>query len=278
MPIRLSQFIPNFMRPTLRKTYYRMADKLANLRGRDPLTPPQAISFALGGGDFEQVGQTFKHYFIEFGQLAPQHQVLDIGSGVGRMALPLADYLTPPHGGYTGIDILPDGVAWCQQQITRRYPHLQFQYIDVYNRIYNPKGRIQAHEFRFPFEDATFDFVFLTSVFTHMLPADLENYLGEIARVLKPGGRCLITYFILNDESRALIASGESSLNFQFELQGCLTTDLKNPEVAIAFEENTLREWYGKVGLQIEAPIYYGAWCARANPTSYQDMVVAVKA
>ena len=38
-----------------------------------------------------------------------------------------------------------------------------------------------------------------------MLSADMENYLKQIARVLKPGGRCLITYFLLNPESAKLM-------------------------------------------------------------------------
>ncbi len=58
-------------------------------------------------------------------------------------------------------------------------------------------------------------FVLLTSVFTHMLPQDMDNYLSEVARVLKPDGRCLITYFLLNPESLALIDAEESSFNFQ---------------------------------------------------------------
>ena len=41
------------------------------------------------------------------------------------------------------------------------------------------------------------DVAFLTSVFTHMLPEDVEHYLDELARVLKPGGRTLITWFLL---------------------------------------------------------------------------------
>jgi ubiquinone/menaquinone biosynthesis C-methylase UbiE len=31
-----------------------------------------------------------------------------------------------------------------------------------------------------------------------MLPDEIENYLNEIERVLKPGGRCLCTFFILD--------------------------------------------------------------------------------
>jgi methylase of polypeptide subunit release factors len=40
--------------------------------------------------------------------LRPEHRVLDIGSGIGNVALGLADYL---RGSYDGLEIHPDAVA-----------------------------------------------------------------------------------------------------------------------------------------------------------------------
>ena len=62
----------------------------------------------------------------------------------------------------------------------------------------NTRQRLTA----FPCADNSFDLVFLTSVFTHMFAGDVENYLSEISRVLKPGGKCLITWFLLDEVSR----------------------------------------------------------------------------
>lgn len=50
-------------------------------------------------------------------------------------------------------------------------------------------------------ERSSFDFVFLTSVFTHLLPEDMNNYFSEVVRVLTHARRCLITYFLLTFES-----------------------------------------------------------------------------
>lgn len=102
--------------------------------------------------------------------------------------------------------------------------HFHFQHSNVYNKYYNPHGKVRAQDFQFPFDDESLDFVFLTSVFTHMLPSDLENYLSEISRVLKTGGKCLITFFILNEESESLVRSGRSTLDFRYKIEGCLTT------------------------------------------------------
>jgi ubiquinone/menaquinone biosynthesis C-methylase UbiE len=116
----------------------------------------------------------------------------------------------------------------------------------------------------------------LGSVFTHMLPDDLEHYLAEIYRVLTGGGRCLITYFLLNDESLKHIDSGESTLDMRYAFEKYRTISRETPEAAIAYEEGWIRERYRGLGLKIMR-LDYGSWCGRQNYLSYQDLVFAVK-
>ena len=47
--------------------------------------------------------------------------------------------------------------------------------------------------------------VYLISVFTHMLPEECENYAQEIMRVLRPGGRCAVTTFLVDRGNDASI-------------------------------------------------------------------------
>ncbi len=110
-----------------------------------------------------------------------------------------------------------------------------------------------------------------------MLPADLENYLSEISRVVKHNGKCLFTFFLLNSESINLIKSNRSSLNFKYTIEGCLTVDEKIPEVAIAYDEEFVIRLLEKYGFTIVQPIRYGSWCKRENFLSYQDMIIATK-
>jgi hypothetical protein len=116
----------------------------------------------------------------------------------------------------------------------------------------------------------------LGSVFTHMLPGDLENYLSETHRVLMKGGRCLITYFLLNEESMRLIEAGKSALKFKPCFGTYRVVSRHDPERAIAFDEDWTRGLYEKVGLGI-VRAEYGSWCGRENYLSFQDMMLAVK-
>jgi SAM-dependent methyltransferase len=244
---------------------------------RSPLVPPRRID--LSGdqrpGDFEAIGQEFLGHFIELGGLCPQHAVLDVGSGCGRIAVPLTSYLTT--GSYHGIEIMRESVQWCRRQISRRFPQFQFHHADIANPSYNPDGRLAADRYQFPFPDKAFDFVILTSVFTHMQPLAVERYVGEIERVLKAGGRSFTTWFLLNDRSRRSCLAGSSALNFCFDFPGFRSTDRDIPERAIAYEEAYVSNLYDRAGLTRLQPTHYGRWSCWAQPVSDQDIIVATK-
>jgi len=55
----------------------------------------------------------------------------------------------------------------------------------------------------------------------------VEHYLSEIARVLAPRGRCLISYFLLNEDSRR-------NPTFTIVRDGYATVSADVPETAIA--------------------------------------------
>jgi len=241
---------------------------------RDPLLPPGSLH-SVGSPDFLAVGEEFFRYFVDRCGLEPHHRVLDVGCGTGRMARPLTRYLK--KGSYEGMDIVAPSIKWCQETYTPRYPNFHFHFADIYNKAYNPSGKYKSSEYRIPFESLSFDFVFLTSVFTHMLPHDVENYLSEVARVLKSNGRCLITYFLLNQDSWKLIDEGVSYHNFGYELAGCRIDDEDTPEAAVGYDERAIRNLYGKYRLNISEPILYGKWCKRQDGLSWQDMIIAIK-
>ena len=166
---------------------------------------------------------------------------------------------------------------WCQNNITPKYPNFRFQVADLYNKLYHPKGKYTDTEYKFPYQNDSFDFVYLTSVFTHMLPGDLENYMTEISRVLRSGGKCFIRFFILNHESEQLLSEGKGVFNFKNDHGIYRVQNSKVPEDAIAYKEDYLRDLIKKNRLQIIEPIYYGSWSERNNPFSFQDIVIAEK-
>ena len=271
----LRRAIPQPVKAVLKPLYLRMLDLSDFSARRRDMIPPRSLDF-VGGTHYREVGLEFRDLFIRYGGLKPTDRVLDVGSGIGRMAAPLTSYLAE-GGEYQGFDIVKKGVAWSQKHITTRYPNFHFVHSDVKNKFYNPDGVYEASSYRFPYEDGSFDFVFLTSVFTHMFAADMENYMREISRVLKKGGTSFITMFLLNEESQKLIQQGRSTQNFVHKLKGCVTADPDNPEASLAFDEGYVRAAFDKSNLSIREPIHRGAWCGRKEFLSYQDIVIATK-
>jgi ubiquinone/menaquinone biosynthesis C-methylase UbiE len=223
-----------------------------------------------------KLAQEFVRYFVELCDLRAGEAVLDVGSGEGGVAVQLTKYLDR-SGRYEGLDIRGHEIERCSRAITPRYPHFRFRVADVHNTLYNPKGRFKASEYRFPYDDASFDFVCLISVFTHMGTDEIDNYLREIARVMRPGGRCLITHFLINPEAARLIASGRSRKRFAHDFGTFRAEDGDVPERAIAVEETVVRSLYARHGLTIREPIRYGGWSGRRPFLSRQDVVIATR-
>jgi len=274
MKERIRRKMPHPLRKILKQVYYFPFDTFDLVLGRrDELTPPRRM-ISIGGGDFTATGKEFLRYFKGFGNLKPSESVLDVGCGIGRMAIPLTRFLIR-HGSYEGFDIVKRDIDWCIKNISSKYTNFHFQWANISNRQYNPNGKYEAAKYKFPYSSEAFDFVFLTSVFTHMLPEEMENYLSEITRVLRKDGRSLITFFLLNDESRKLIRDGKTTLDFRYSFKGYSTIDKGIQESAVAYDEQYIRALYKNNGMILIEPIHYGSWCGRQDFLSYQDIIVA---
>jgi SAM-dependent methyltransferase len=204
--------------------------------------------------------------------LLRDHRVLDIGSGIGNLAIGLRDYLRR----YDGIEIHREAVAWCQRAITRRHPTFRFHHADLISRAYNPRGSVSASDYRFPFADSSFDFIFLASVFTHMLPDAVEHYLHEISRLLAPGGVCVASFFLLNDETCVGVETGRSFMSFPLRHPSglCRLHDANVPEAAVAIEEQFVRRVLARVHLDIR-DLRRGRWWSGERHD--QDIVTVVR-
>lgn len=272
--------VAKFLRDRVQSSIWLALDAGETLLGRrDPLNPPRRLmnvgSDKFTRSDFNEIGRRLFHYLVEIGGLKPSDNVLDVGCGVGRMAIPLTRYLSS-EGTYDGFDIVKKSIEYCEKTYTVRFGNFHFHHADIYNGVYNPEGKYLSHQYKFPFADNTFSFLFLTSVFTHMLSIELENYLEEICRVLVPGGRCFITYFLLNEDSERLIRSNKSDIRFMFPIEHGKVAVEQSPEDAVAFDETYIKKIYKKSRLLIAEPIRYGSWSGRADGVGYQDIIVAV--
>jgi SAM-dependent methyltransferase len=269
MHAALRRLLPVRVRRALRSARLSTWSLADRLRGGSVTPGYQGL---IGEGDFDQVGAEYLGHFRELGGLEPSDDVLDIGCGVGRMASPLTMYLS--DGTYHGFDVMEPAIRSCRRRLSS-FPNFHFEHVDVFNGKYNPKGRIAPGEFRFPYGDATFDFAFAISVFTHMLQPDVERYLQEAARVLRPGGSVLATWFLMTPGTATLVEEGKSDVRFDVPRDGVWQADAREAEAAVAYRPEDVSDLYRRANLEIVKPIRYGRWSGAADGLSYQDVVVA---
>ena len=280
----ISRFIPKRLRPIVARIIDTLGDTVDLLLGRrDALTPPRGLRRMVIGVDdvrlYRALGELYLLCFKALCALKPNEDVLDVGCGCGKQAAPLVKYLGKSST-YEGFDIVGSMIEWCRKNISSKYPNFHFQLADVFNKQYNPRGKYEASKYKFPYSNESFDFAYALSVFTHMLPEDMEHYLSEIARVLKSGGRCLITYFLLNEESLELINAGTTAWDFKYDFGKYRATDYDTPEAAICYDEAFVLGLYEQYGLRIKRPIRYGSWSWRDGSLDFepsQDTIVAWK-
>lgn len=72
---------------------------------------------------FADMGSRVMGSLVRFTSLSARSRVLDIGCGLGRVAIPLTSHLEPSDEStrYEGIDVAADSIAWCDQHISPRF-------------------------------------------------------------------------------------------------------------------------------------------------------------
>jgi SAM-dependent methyltransferase len=227
-------------------------------------------------GDIGGGGSEFVSYLKLLAGLEAGHSVWDVGCGCGFLELALEEAAWT--GRLVGTDIHRPSIEWAQRTIAKRRPDFRFVHSDIRHAAYWPAGALSAQQWLSGFDGRDFDVVVAKSLFTHMLPDELDLYLDAISTRLTARGAALITCFLLNPTQDALGASNQ--IRFTRPAAGSVygVRYLAAPTAAVAYDEPYLTERLRQHGLTIRDGVHFGYWSGRKDGLSFQDILVLRKA
>jgi hypothetical protein len=83
-----------------------------------------------------------------------------------------------------------------------------------------------------------------------------------------------LTFFLITPESKGEVEAGRAAFDFRHPAGGGLTTDPRQPEEAIAFPEEDVRQMLAEASLAVREPIRHGGWANTHQAPSFQDLVI----
>jgi len=178
----------------------------------------EAMSLAVSGNYFE-VGNIEKDILISYG-LKPYMSIVDYGCGSGRLAqaLPIEYNLN-----YIGIDIIDDLLNYARTKSPLNYKFIRHRELSI------------------PLESESIDMICAFSLFTHLLHEESYIYIEDMKRVLKKGGKLILSFleFGLQDHWSIFISTVNAQRNNTL------------PHLNNFIEKSVIKIWAEKLGFEI---------------------------
>lgn len=253
------------------------------------LAPAPSIRGEVGPESYRHLFYGFaEHFWLlrHVGGFRGDQHLLDVGCGCGKTALAMLRTIRPP-GSYTGFDIQPGLIEFMTRLFAQLgvSQHFRADCFPISNEFYRGADRpARAEDFEFPYAADTFDCAFLSSVFTHMLSEAVTNYARNLARVVRTGGRILVSAFLLDNSPEGDPGGAEwlDSPRRRMLHEPTSPTDrgrLKvlrpdNPGYLVAYRLEFLTTTFRELGCHLVDEPLWGSWSGRRDFFGYQDFLV----
>lgn len=212
--------------------------------------------------------------------------IVDIGCGTGLLAI-ASEPFVKNGGKYVGIDVMEKDILFCQEN----YDASCFEF--YHHNVHNPTYSLHQNLKNVPWvvEKESTDLVTALSVWTHLDEQDSIFYMHEVSRVLKKGGRAMITMFLLDEHYYDTIGSRNDEISEfhntnqrkwifdenAYQSHDWFTTKwVKVPEDAIGITKIGLEKMINGSQLRIRE-VFSGSWREKAAPY-FQDIIIFEKA
>lgn len=192
------RFLPPAVKSRLKKALFRirgLSNFYESAYERLARTEPPEVSIGLG--NFDLIGKIELGILLAEG-LKPSDVVVDLGCGTDRLAVHLIPRLTA--GRYVGIDISKTMLRQAKLRTAGLGGSVEW------------KHQVTT---QFDLPDASADTMCAFSVFTHMEAEDTWRYLVAILRVVRPGGKLILSCLPLSLPGSRQVFLDQARLDLQ---------------------------------------------------------------
>ncbi len=217
--------------------------------------PPNHLRIRIGAGnrifnghvDFIEAGSRCWLGFLSRKYCTFSSDVVELGCGCGRIARVLRDpwWGSWFEGTYVGVDIDPEMIEYCRNNFPA--PRFEFILSPHKSTTYSPKKSCDAPEIARDLAIAapeSKDFVYSFSLFTHLLEAEVRDYLRETYRILRAHGIMYMTFFCMEH------AELGRRWTFRHRCGNAYVENPRYPEAAVAYHEAFMAELATNCGFQ----------------------------
>ena len=213
------------------------------------------------------------------------NRILDVGCGTGLLAI-ASEGVVKIKGSYLGIDVIKENINYCKKHYKR--PYFTFKHHNVNNARYATNQFKQ--NLKWDVEGESLDLVTALSVWTHLNEEDAVYYFKEINRVLKNGGKAIVTFFLLDKNYYTSLPNRKNEvgrfhstnqLEWIFDTTAYSSTEwyypkhLKVPENAIGVTKEGIHKLVEGTSLKLSK--YYGGNWKEQPGLYFQDILIFEK-
>ncbi len=187
-----------------------------------------------------EIGSQFWLECFAKGYVTAEADIVEIGCGCGRIAMHLnADYFS---GTYLGIDIDLEMIEYCRSHFPS--PQFSFRLSPHTSSTYRATDCSWQEDNLFTIAPDSKDFIYSTSLFTHLLEKEMAFYLQESFRALRYDGMIVMSFFCIEH-----VEIG-SPWTFSHRIGNAYIDIETYPEAAIAYSKDYMIQLVRELGFR----------------------------
>jgi SAM-dependent methyltransferase len=205
--------------------------------------PPNHLCIRVGSGNrivnghinFIKTSSDCWLTFLSRNYCTSRSHVVELGCGCGRVARVLKDLWF--EGTYIGVDIDNEMLDYCRHNFPpERFTFIQSPHKSTTYFVRTPYNMSSAGPDLVIAEANSKDFVYSLSLYSHLLEAEVIEYLRESHRILRPGGVMYMTFFCIEH-----VKLGQR-WTFKHRHGNAYVESERCPEAAVAYHEAFMTE------------------------------------